>query len=136
MDKITTKPDKETSDAVILYDEEPTLAFDVAQEMGKGYDIIKDVVEKLIKDTRVEELRDDDGSKVGQRTHVNPQLLPWVREARLLQNDIWKLTGGELQQEAEKKILETKAQIILEIMKQKPETYEEALENWKTQRKK
>jgi len=130
----TSKVEKETKGALTLYEETPTLAFDVAQEMKKGYDIVNDVIEKLLKDTRVEELKDEEGTVVGQKTHVNPQLLAWIREARLTKNDIWKLAGGEVQQDAEKIALETKAKIILEIAKVKPEKFEEALENWKRNR--
>jgi len=73
--------------SLTLYDEQPTLSFDVAREMKKGYDIVNDVIEKLLKDTRVEEIKDGKGKIIGQRTHVNPQLLAWIRESRLTKND-------------------------------------------------
>lgn len=120
--------------SLTLYDEQPTLSFDVAREMKKGYDIVNDVIEKLLKDTRVEEIKDGKGKIIGQRTHVNPQLLAWIRESRLTKNDIWKLSGGDVQQDAERLALQTKAKIILEIAKVKPEKFEEALENWKKNR--
>jgi len=130
----TSKVENEEESSLTLYEEPPTLAFDVAQEMKKGYDIVNDVIDKLLKDTRVEELTDNEGKVVGQKTHINPQLLAWIRESRLTKNDIWKLAGGEVQQDAEKIALETKAKIILEIAKTKPEKFEEALENWKKNR--
>ena len=134
MEQKTSIVEKEEKEPLVLYEEESTLAFDVGQEMKKGYDIVEDVIEKLLKDTRIEELVDSEGKVIGQRTHINPQLLPWMREARLTQNDMWKLLGGEVQQEAEKKALETKAKLILEMAKQKPEKFEEAFENWKRNR--
>ena len=134
MEQKTSIVEKEEKDSLVLYDDSTDLAFDVAIEMKKGYDIVNDVIGKLLEDTRIEELVDKEGERIGQRTHIHPQLLAWMREARLTENDIWKLAGGELQQEAEKKALETKAKLILQMAKSKPEEFEEAFENWKKNR--
>lgn len=130
----TSEEETEKVQPLAIYEEKPTLAFDVAREMKKGYDIVNEVIEKLLKDTRVEELTDNEGKVVGQRTHIHPQLLSWMREARLTKDDMWKLLGGDVQQDAERIALETKAKIILELAKVKPEKFEEALENWKANR--
>jgi hypothetical protein len=134
MEQKTPIVEKEEIEPLVLYDESMSLAFDVAQEMKKGYDIVDDVIVKLLKDTRIEDIVDKEGKIIGQRTHIHPQLLAWMREARLTEIDIWKIAGGEVQQEAEKKALETKAKLILAMAKQKPEQFEEALENWKKNR--
>lgn len=134
MEQKTSTEEKQEEDSLVVYEEPTTLAFDVATEMKKGYDIVTDVIVKLLEDTRIEEVVDRDGKVIGQRTHLHPQLLAWMREARLTENDIWKLAGGDIQQDAERIALETKAKLILEMAKQKPEKFEEALENWKKNR--
>lgn len=112
----------------------PSLAFDVATEIRRGYDLVLDIIEKLDKDFSVEELKDDDGNVIGQRTHVHPQLLSWIKESRLYTQDMWKMGGGELEQEAEKLRLDLEAKIILKTVGKKRDEVIDALEEWKKDR--
>jgi len=127
MDEIVKDQEKHP---MVLLDGERTLAIDVATEMSHGYDLVMDIVDKLLGDTRIEDLKDDEGNLVGQRTHIHPQLLKWLREARLLRADIWKMTGGEIAQEVEKKKLEIKAKLIMQAIGSNPEEFESAKEKW------
>lgn len=111
---------------------EKNLLNDVATEMSRGFGIIEDIVDKLAMDTKT--TVDEEGNS---KTYVNPYLLPWVRERRMLLKDIWKLSGGEIEQEKEKEMLKIKGKMIIEaIGSLKPDELKEKMEQWKaTQRK-
>lgn len=121
---------KENSDLDVL-DRENTLSVEVAREMVKGFELIQQVVEKLKDDTRTEELKDDEDNVIGQRSYVNPQLLKWVQEARHYLGDMWKLGGGELQHEAEKKKMEIKANLIMKLLGKSQKERGEMIDQWK-----
>lgn len=108
-----------------------SLAFDVASEMRKGHDFVVDIIDKLHKDFHVEEIYDDDGNKIGQKTHIHPQLLNWVKEERLYTQDMWKMGGGELEQEAEKMRLDLEAKMILKMVGKNRKEIKKAMEDWK-----
>ena len=110
---------------------ETTLSVEVAREMLKGFELIQDIVDKLKSDTRTDELVDDEGKVVGQKSYVNPQLLKWVQEARRYLDNMWKLGGGELQHEAEKKKLEIKANLIMKLLGKSHKEREVMVEQWK-----
>lgn len=112
----------------------PSLSLDVAVEMRKTYGIVEDILEKLQKDTMIEDVIDDDGKKLGQKTHIHPQLLSWVKEARLFTQDMWKIGGGELEQEAQKMKLDLEAKLILKMVGKNRDEIEEAMEEWKKTR--
>lgn len=128
---------KKENDSLDLLDGERTLPIDVATEMSRGYDMVMDIINKLSSDTRVEEIMDDDGKIIGQRTHIHPQLIKWIEEARKMWLDIWKTGGGEIQQEVEKKKIEVKAKILMAMIgKSSEEERQEAFEKWKHSQKK
>jgi len=131
MSKETMIVKKEKKSEIITYGTDDTIETDVASEMRKGYDLVLDVIEKLKLDTRVEKIKDESGETIGRRTYIHPQLLSWAREGRMFLDSMWKLGGGEMRQEVEKKALETKAKLILEMAKADPEKFNEALEQWK-----
>lgn len=114
-----------------LLDREHTLSVDVAGEMSKGYNDIKEIIELLKKDTRVEDLLDEDDQKIGQRTHIHPQLLKWHQEARHTMETVWKLGGGDLTQEVEKEKIKLKAKLIMEILTRSKGERKEMIEKWK-----
>lgn len=114
-----------------LLDKEHTLSVDVATEMGKGYNDIQEVLSLLKKDTRVEDVLDEDDQKIGQRTHIHPQLLKWHQEARHTMETMWKLGGGDIAQEAEKEKIKLKAKIIMEILTKSKGDRDEMVEKWK-----
>jgi len=131
MEENTSLAKKEDAQALAKTEEEGTLAFEVAVEMAKNHNKIMEVVEKLFNDIRVEVIEDDEGNKIGQRTHVPPQLIKWLREARMYENDMWKLGGGEIEQEHEKRKLEVKAKLIMTLIGTDPEEREKLMEQWK-----
>ena len=114
-----------------MLDEEHTLSIDVATEMGKGYNDIKEIIEMLKKDTRVDDILDEDNQKIGQRTHINPQLLKWYQEARHTMETVWKIGGGDLTQEVEKEKIKLRAKVIMEILTKSKGEREEMVEKWK-----
>ena len=128
---VKTSETKET----LTKPQESTLLIDVASEMSKGYDLIQDIIMKLMEDYSVEEIEDENGNVIGKRTHIHPQLINWVREARMTRQDLWKVSGGEIQQEAEKKKLEIKAKLILQAVgKSSKDLINEAMKEWKQSR--
>jgi hypothetical protein len=117
--------------ALVKKEEERTLFHEIAIAMDKGYKRVQEVIDKLYEDTRTEDLEDDEGNHIGQRTHVHPQLLKWITEARHYENDMWKLGGGEIAQEAQKKQLEIKAKLIMKLLSADPDKRDEMVEKWK-----
>lgn len=122
---------KEESAPLAALDTESSLSIEVAREMLKGFELIQDIVDKLKSDTRTDELHDDEGKVIGHRSYVNPQLLKWVQEARRYLDNMWKLGGGELQHEAEKKKIEIKANLIMKLLGKSQKDREGMLEQWK-----
>jgi len=123
---------KEEISPLVLLNEERTLSIDVATEMSSGYNLVIDIIKLLQKDNRVDNVTDDDGNIIGTKTHIHPQLLKWVREARQTRNDIWKIGGGEIHQEAEKKKLEIKKQLIMKLLDTSPKEREKMMKKWKS----
>ncbi len=116
---------------LVKEEQERTLFHEIAIAMDKGYKRVEKVIERLAHDTRTEQLKDDEGTRIGQRTHIHPQLLKWITEARHYENDMWKLGGGEIAQEAQKKQLEIKAKLIMKLLAADPDKREEMVEKWK-----
>ena len=113
-------------------DTKSNLSVEVAREMLKGFELIQDIVDKLKNDTRTDKIVDGEGEVVGTRSYVNPQLLKWVQEARRYLDNMWKLGGGELQHEAEKKKIEIKANLIMKLLGKSVKEREEMVEQWKS----
>lgn len=116
---------------LVKEEEQRTLFHEIAIAMDKGYKRVEKVIERLAHDTRTEQLKDDEGTRIGQRTHIHPQLLKWITEARHYENDMWKLGGGEIAQEAQKKQLEIKAKLIMKLLSADPDKRDEMVEKWK-----
>lgn len=122
---------REENSPLAVLNTDNSLSVEVAREMVKGFELIQDIVDKLKQDTRTDELKDDEGKIIGQRSYVNPQLLKWVQEARHYLDNMWKLGGGELQHEAEKKKLEIKANLIMKLLSKSKKEQEGMIEQWK-----
>ena len=131
MDENKAITKKEEKSPLALIDSEHTLSVDVATEMGRGYTDINDIIELLKKDTRVEDLFDDDNNKIGQRTYIHHQLLKWYQEARHTIETMWKLGGGDIAHEAEKEKIKLRARLIMEILTKSKGEREEMMEKWK-----
>ena len=121
----------EEKSPLALLDNERTLSIDMATEMSKGYEDINEIIHLLKKDTRVDDILGEDDQKIGQRTHIHPQLLKWFTEGRHTKESMWKMGGGEIAQEAEKEKIKLKGRLIMEIIGKNPEEREEILSKWK-----
>ncbi|MHA1748703.1 MAG: hypothetical protein ACTSYF_08720 [Promethearchaeota archaeon] len=108
-----------------------TLIKSVASEMAKKLIDIDEIINMLKKDTWIEEIRDSDGNVIGQRTHLHPQLLSWYKEGRSTLETIFKLSGGEVSQEAEKQKIKLKAKLIMELVGKPEKERKELIEKWK-----
>ena len=91
-----------------------TLPIDTAAEWTKGYMLINFVLLELAKDIYVEEYRDETGKK-RRLTHVHPQMLPFMQERRKLQEQIWKISGGEAVNEGKKEFFKKQADFIFQM---------------------
>lgn len=93
-----------------------TLPIDTAAEWTKGYMLLNMTLLELSKDTFVEEYVDEVGNK-RRITHVNPQMLPFLQERRRLQEQIWKISGGEAVIEGKKELFKKQADLIFQMTK-------------------
>lgn len=123
------------NDKIVKKEEHPlesrTIIDDISSEMMKRMFDIKDVISQMQRDTHVEEDVDDNG-RIIRSTVVNPLLLPWVRELRMYLKDMWKIAGGEIQQEQEKEKIKVQGKMILEaISDMSPEQLSEKFKEWK-----
>jgi len=131
MTQIMKKPEKSP---LVKRTSKNTLLTNIAAEIRRKYSLIKSVIDRLMEDVYTEEIFDDDGNFIRKRTHVHPQLIKWMREARMFCNDIWKLSGGEIQQEGQKKAIEIQAKIVMNAIGDDPDLYKSKLEEWKKSR--
>lgn len=92
-----------------------TLPIDTAAEWSKGYMLINKVLLELAKDTYTEIYTDEFTGESRRRTHVNPQLLPFLQERRRLQEQIWKISGGEAVVEGKKELFKKQADLIFQM---------------------
>lgn len=111
-------------------EEKNTLLTDVAVEMNKKYQLVDKIITKLLSDTRQSEIIDEMGNVIGQSTHLHPQLLNWIRESRLFQETMWKLHGGEIEQEGQKKSIEVMAKLVLAAVSQNPDELNVRFKEW------
>jgi len=91
-----------------------TLPIDTAAEWTKGYMFLNMVLLELAKDTYVEPYVDELG-KDRRRTHIHPQMLPFLQERRRLQEQIWKISGGEAVNEGKKEFFKKQADFIFQM---------------------
>lgn len=91
-----------------------TLPIDTAAEWTKGYMLINLVLLELAKDTYIEHYRDELGKK-RRITHVHPQMLAFFQERRKLQEQIWKISGGEAVNEGKKEFFKKQADFIFQM---------------------
>ncbi len=91
-----------------------TLPIDTAAEWTKGYMLINLVLLELAKDTYVDSYTDELG-KPRRRTHIHPQMLPFLQERRRLQEQIWKISGGEAVNEGKKEFFKKQADFIFQM---------------------
>ena len=91
-----------------------TLPIDTTAEWTKGYMLINSLLYELAKDTYTEKYKDELGEE-RRLTHVHPQLLAFMQERRRLQDQIWKISGGEAVNEGKKEFFRKQADFIFQI---------------------
>lgn len=91
-----------------------TLPIDTTAEWTKGYMLLNMVLLELAKDTYTEEYIDELGEK-RRLTHVHPQMLSFLQERRRLQEQIWKISGGEAVLEGKKELFKKQADLIFQM---------------------
>ena len=91
-----------------------TLPIDTTAEWTKGYMLLNMVLLELAKDTYTEEYIDETGAK-RRLTHVHPQMLSFMQERRRLQEQIWKISGGEAVIEGKKELFKKQADLIFQM---------------------
>lgn len=91
-----------------------TLPIDTTAEWTKGYMLINLILLELAKDTYTETFTDETG-ETRRRTHVHPQLLSFEVERRKLQDQIWKISGGEAVLEVKKELFKKEAELIFQM---------------------
>ena len=93
--------------------EQSTLPIDVASTWTQGFLYINKILEMVDKDTFTEKFLDETGEE-RRRTHIHPLLLPIIQERRRLIDQVWKISGGEIMNEAKKSIVKSFAKQIFE----------------------
>ena len=91
-----------------------TLPIDTAAEWTKGYMFLNSILLELAKDTYVDKYVDELG-ETRRRTHIHPQMLPFLQERRRLQEQIWKISGGEAVNEGKKEFFKKQADFIFQM---------------------
>ncbi len=92
-------------------EKETNLPIDTAAELTKGFVLVNDLIGRLYREIYLEEHEDRSGN-TRERTVVHPLLLKLVEERRKTLDQIFKMSGGEMIQEAGK---ETMKQYIKKI---------------------
>jgi len=91
-----------------------TLPIDTTAEWTKGYMLINMILLELARDTYTETYTDEFGEE-RRLTHVHPQMLSFLQERRRLQEQIWKISGGEAVIEGKKELFKKQADLIFQM---------------------
>jgi hypothetical protein len=110
--------DFEYTSLIKINPKQSTLPIDTASEWTKAFILINTVVVELMKDTFIEMYTDETGKR-RRLTHLHPQLLPFMQERRKLQDQIWKISGGEAINEGKKELYKKQADLIFEMAQDK-----------------
>lgn len=110
-----------------------TLPVDAVSEMTKDFVLINNII-ALLKDDMRQEIETDDEGNRRTRSILNPSMIHWMRLKRDLINDLWKMAGGEVQQQ----IMKEKAAIVGKILfqemkKMSKEELEELKGKWRSE---
>jgi len=93
--------------------EQSTLPIDVAATWTQGFLYIHKILDMIDKDTYVEHFIDDNDIE-RRRTHIHPLLLPLLQERRKMIEQVWKISGGEIMNEAKKSVVKNFAKQLYE----------------------
>ncbi len=93
---------------------ESTLPIDTVAEWFKGFDLVNHVIYELSKATYIEKWTDETGER-HDIPKIHPLLLPFMQERRKLQDQIWKIGGGEAIMEGKKELYRKQADMIFQM---------------------
>lgn len=93
---------------------ESTLPIDTVAEWTKGFELTNYVIYLLSKAIYIESYIDELGEK-REVPKIHPQLLAFMQERRKLQDQMWKISGGEARMEGKKELYKKQADFIFEM---------------------
>ena len=91
-----------------------TLPIDTVAEWTKGFELVNYVIYLLSKAIYIEEYTDELGEDRAV-PKVHPQLLSFIQERRRLQDQMWKISGGEARMEGKKELYKKEADFIFQM---------------------
>jgi hypothetical protein len=120
LERVEEKLDMGKTFLVQINPEQSTLPIDVASTWTQGFLYINKILEMIDKDTFVETYLDETG-EARRRTSIHPLLLPMLQERRRMIEQVWKISGGEIMNEAKKSVVKGFAKQLYEsqLSKQK-----------------
>lgn len=93
---------------------ESTLPIDTVAEWFKGFELVNHIIYLLSKALYVEKWTDELGEE-HEQPKIHPLLLPFIQERRKLQDQIWKIGGGEALMEGKKEFFKKQADLIFQM---------------------
>lgn len=93
---------------------ESTLPIDTVAEWTKGFGLVNYVIYLLSNAIRIEKYTNELGEEI-EEPKIHPQLLPFMQERRRLQDQMWKISGGEARMEGKKELYKKQADFIFEM---------------------
>ena len=93
---------------------ESTLPIDTVAEWSKAFGLVNYVIYLMGKSIYVEEYKDELGV-MREIPKIHPQLLPFIQERRKLQDQMWKISGGEARNEGAKEFFRKQADFIFQM---------------------
>ena len=93
---------------------ESTLPIDTVAEWSKAFGLVNYVIYLLGKSIYIEEYIDELGVR-RELPKIHPQLLSFMQERRKLQDQMWKISGGEARNEGKKEFFRKQADFIFQM---------------------
>jgi len=93
---------------------ESTLPIDTVAEWTKGFELVNYVIYLLSKSIYIESYIDELNVR-REVPKIHPQLLAFIQERRKLQDQMWKISGGEARMEGKKELYRKQADFIFEM---------------------
>ena len=91
-----------------------TLPIDTVAEWSKGFGLVNYIIYLLSKSMYIEKYTDEFGVP-REIPKIHPQLLSFMQERRKLQDQMWKIGGGEALMEAKKELYKKQADFIFQM---------------------
>ena len=88
-----------------------SLPLDTVGEWKKGIQLVDALITEILSQSYIEQIEDKNGD-FHKKTTYDPLLPTWVRERRLLLDQIYKFSGGEAVNEGKKEVIKNMAKVI------------------------